>query len=126
MKLKFYISLVLFAFLLNACTSNTYDDVIEEEQEELPPPPELVTYQDVKPIFEASCIQCHGTPPINGATNSLNTYELVSGAVQNRNLIDLISRPEGANGLMPPGGPRLPQNLIDLIQQWEDDGLLEE
>ena len=27
---------------------------------------------------------------------------------------------------MPFGGPRLPQNTIDIIIQWEADGLLEE
>lgn len=125
MNLRPYISIFLIALLFTACSSHTYDDV-QEEQEELPPPPELVTYQDVKPIFDNSCVQCHGTPPTNGATNSLTNFEQVSGAVLNRGLINLISQPEGANGLMPPGGPRLPQSRIDLIQQWEDDGLLEE
>ena len=125
MFVRTFFPLIFLSLFLTACTSHTYDDV-QEDQEELPPPPVLVTYQDVKPIFENSCVQCHGTPPTNGATNSLTNYDQVSGAVQNRGLINLISQPEGANGLMPPGGPRLPQSAIDLIRQWEDDGLLEE
>jgi len=40
-------------------------------------------------------------------------------------LLDRISREEGASGAMPLGGPRLPQNTIDLIFQWNEDGLLE-
>ena len=49
----------------------------------------------------------------------------VKDAVINKGLLDRISRPEGASGLMPNGGPRLPQATIDLIVQWDADGLLE-
>ena len=42
----------------------------------------------------------------------------------NRDLIDRISTTD-LGFLMPFGGPRLPQNLIDTIIQWQADGLLE-
>jgi hypothetical protein len=55
----------------------------------------------------------------------LLTYEDVKNAVENRGLINRISS-EDTGFLMPFGGPRLPQNLIDIVIQWETDGLLEE
>jgi hypothetical protein len=68
---------------------------------------------------------CHNNPPINGAPMSLLLYENVKDAVENRNLIGRIMG-TGLGPLMPFGGPKLPQNLIDIIIKWEADGLLEE
>jgi hypothetical protein len=56
---------------------------------------------------------------------SLLLYENVKDAVENRNLIGRIMG-TGLGPLMPFGGPKLPQNLIDIIIKWEADGLLEE
>jgi hypothetical protein len=56
---------------------------------------------------------------------SLTTFMDVKTSVENRGLLDRITRNEGAGGLMPLGGPRLPQASIDLLVQWDDDGLLE-
>jgi len=103
------------------CSTSTIDDVTEPiiiEQE-------LVTYQDVKFVFETICTQCHSNPTQNGAPMPLVTFQDVRNAVLNRPLLDRISREEGASGAMPLGGPRLPQNAIDLILQWNEDGLLE-
>jgi len=113
-------------WLLTACTANTLDDlqpvqvVIDDDED-----PELVTFQEVGPIFSNNCTICHSNPPQNGAPMPLVTYDNVRDAVENRGLIDRISRQEGASGLMPLGGPRLPQPTIDLVSQWEEDGLLE-
>lgn len=108
-------------FLLSSCSQNTFDDI----EEETDPIPEIVTYQDVKPIIDSVCLACHSNPPQNGAPMSLASFENVKEAVQNRNLINKISLNEGDNGLMPLGGPRLPQSSIDLIVEWNNDGLLE-
>ena len=114
-------------FLLVSCTTNTLDDlqpvqvVVEEDEGD----PELVTFEQVGPIFSNNCTICHSNPPQNGAPMPLVTFENVRDAVENRGLIDRISRQEGAPGLMPLGGPRLPQQSIDLVSQWEEDGLLE-
>ncbi len=119
---KYTLSYLLIGLLiLTSCSSSTYDDV-EEEQD---PIPETVTYVDVKPTIDQFCVSCHGNPTENGAPNSLVTYENVLDAVQNRGLLDRISRNEGEDGIMPLGGPRLPQTTIDLFFQWEEDGLLE-
>ncbi len=122
MKKKLLLLTVLGSLLLS-CTANTYDDIVEPEVAE---EPELVTFQDVRFIFENNCQNCHSNPPQNNAPMSLVTFDDVVDAVENRGLLDRISRQEGAPGLMPRGGPRLPQATIDLVVQWQQDGLLEE
>jgi hypothetical protein len=103
------------------CTNVSEDDLIDTE-----PLPEIVTYQaDVKVIIDNNCISCHSMPPVNDAPMPLVSYTHVKNAVENR---DLIGRITGTSSgpLMPFGGPKLPQNLIDIIIKWEADGLLEE
>ncbi len=116
----FLLGFSAFAF---ACTSHTYDDITEVDNN---PAPELVTYQQVKPIIDNACLNCHSNPPQNAAPMPLVGYENVREAILNRNLINRISVPQGDGTLMPPGGPRLPQASIDLIAEWVNDGLLEE
>lgn len=115
------IFIVIGLLLFSSCSSNTYDDVQENDNEQTP---ELVTYQEVRPILNSACVQCHSNPPQNGAPMSLETFESAREAVLTRGLLNSISIPDGDPGLMPLGGPRLPQNTIDLIFQWEEDGLL--
>lgn len=101
-------------FALFACTENSPADLTETIDFD------SVSYNgNVKSIIDNNCISCHGSTPTNGAPMSLTTYENVKEAVQNRGLIDRISRNETETGHMPLGGPRLPQNLIDLIVQWQ-------
>jgi len=62
---------------------------------------------------------------LHGAPTSLVTFTDVVNGVNNGNLIGRISAQAGQAGAMPLGGPRLPQATIDLIIQWQTDGLLE-
>ena len=114
--------LFLTLILLNiSCSNNSEDDLIIENT-----PIEKVTYtSNVKSIIDNNCISCHAATPVNGAPMSLITYQQVKDAVLNRGLLDRISRSNGAPGLMPNGGPRMPQQTIDIIVKWNSDGLLE-
>ncbi len=116
---KQYITVILLLSMLLSCTNASEDDLIDTQ-----PIPVLVTYDDVKTIINNNCLDCHISPAINGASVPLLIYDNVKSAVQNNNLISKISG-NGPGGLMPLGGPMLPQNLIDIIIQWEADGLLE-
>ena len=120
-KKLFQITLLNSLLLLFGCTAVSEEDLVDAT-----PLPEIITYNvDVKSIIDNNCIICHSNPPQNGAPMPLVRYENVKEAVQNRNLIGRISSEDPAF-MMPFGGPRLPQNLIDIIIQWNEDGLIEE
>ncbi|TXG39329.1 c-type cytochrome [Seonamhaeicola maritimus] len=117
MKTKNLLYILSFSVLLFACSSSSSDDLSNPD----PDPIEKVTYKDnVKAIIDSNCLNCHGNPT-NGPSNSLNTYDLVKNDVDK--IIDRINR-TGA-GKMPPSG-NLSNSAKALIQQWKDDGLLEE
>jgi len=110
---------IAIGFTMFSCSNDSEDDLMNSS-----PLPDTVTYiNGVKSIIDNNCISCHNNPPVNGAPNSLVTYGQVKDAVLNKNLIGRITGNSGA--LMPQGGPKLPQDLIDIIIQWETDGLLE-
>lgn len=108
-------------FILLSCNNNSEDDLTNP----IASSNTTKYFQDVKPIIDNNCIICHGATPSNGAPMSLVTYAQVKDAVQNRGLLDRISRAQGAPGMMPNQGMRLPQTKIDLIFDWNTDGLLE-
>ena len=122
--MKNFLSLLSLSVLFfTACSNVSEDDLLEPIILESG---ETVNYiEDIKPIMENNCIFCHSNPPVNGAPMSLITFNDVVFAVENLNLIDRISRENGEAGAMPLGGPKLPQNLIDLVIQWQADGLIE-
>ena len=121
MKKRFYFPLTAafgIIFVLG-CTNDSSSDLIGIHQGE-------ITYTNtVKSIIDHNCIMCHATVPVNGAPMSLTTYENVKNAVQTRGLLDRISRPQGAPGMMPNGGTRLPQPIIDQVFEWANNGLPE-
>ncbi|MCB0462332.1 MAG: hypothetical protein R2816_01040 [Flavobacteriaceae bacterium] len=115
-----FLTLVIVGFLFS-CTNASEEDLIDTT-----PIEDIVTYaDDVKSIIDNNCIFCHSNPPENGAPMPLLTYYQVKDAVENRGLISRISS-EDLAFVMPFGGPRLPQNLIDTVIKWQTDGLLEE
>ncbi|GLB50514.1 cytochrome c [Neptunitalea lumnitzerae] len=117
MKKIYYILLVM---LFGACTSHTFEDISEDPviiEED-------VTYTtNVKQIIDGNCVSCHA-PGQTASFRPLTTYAEVKTAVENTNLLDRIQRQNGEGGLMPTSG-RMPQNTIDIILQWNTDGLQE-
>jgi len=120
MNAKKYLGVTLLTLFLYSCDSHTY-----EELEETPPVVVgKVTYDaQVKAVIDNYCINCHsqnGSMPYRMLTN----YAEVKDAIENTDLIDRIQRENGEPGQMPQGG-RMPQGQINLILQWNTDGLLE-
>lgn len=120
-KTQYYFSVITISFMLfSSCTNDSEIDLIDS------PDGSTITYTNfAKNIIDNNCLSCHGTTPSNGAPMSLNSYNLVKDAVLNRGLLDRISRTQGASGMMPSGGTRLPQSTINSMNQWQTDGLLE-
>jgi uncharacterized membrane protein len=121
MKNNSFFLIITFCIITLSCSYTSEKDLMEQIN-----PTELITYSEkIKPIFDSNCISCHSSPPINGSGISLTTYNSVKSSIENTNLIDRINWQPGQSGFMPLGGSRLPQNLIDLIIQWQLEGFIE-
>ena len=119
-RLKHILFIVPFAFIQYGCTNDSTSDLIDGSAVG------EVTYTNtVKSIVENNCLFCHTSPPQNSAPMSLITYADVKNAVLNRGLLNRISRAQGAPGMMPNGGQRLPQATIDKITAWAENGFAE-
>ena len=117
--MKKFIYIPLMALTLYSCDTHTYEDI-----EGPAVVVDSVTYTaQAKAIIDANCISCH-TPGGNAGFRPLTTYAEVKDAVQNTDLLDRIQRQNGENGIMPSTG-RMSQNNINLILQWNANGLLE-
>lgn len=119
-RLKLLLFITPFAALQIGCSNDSTADLIDGGASG------EVTYTNtVKNIIDSNCLFCHTQPPQNGAPMQLTTYADVKNAVLTRGLINRISRAQGAPGMMPNGGTRLPQPVIDKITQWAESGFPE-
>ncbi|WP_129748777.1 hypothetical protein [Flavobacterium anhuiense] len=115
MKLQKACAVLLAAIILAGCSNDDSSAPMNTSA-----PAGSVTYdKDVKTIIDNNCIVCHAAVPTNGAPISLVTYAQVKDAVLKRSLIIRISLENGNSVLMPKGGPRMPQETIDIVKQWK-------
>lgn len=118
MNSKKIIFLLSFSLILFNCSSDSNDDLNDDDN--MVPVPETITYDgQIKSIINNNCTQCHGSTLANGAPFSLTTFADVSGRVDR-----IIARTNSSTSPMPPSG-QIGSSLRDMIQQWKDDGLLE-
>ena len=85
---------------------------------------------EIQPIFNNHCGNCHlgnssGGLNLSNYENLMSSGSVVAGNHESSDLYDRITRPESAQGDMPPTGS-LSQNQIDLIANWIDEGALPE
>ena len=119
MKNKTLLQSVFVSMVLLSCTNDSTSDLIENDIQQ-------ISYTNtVKSVIDNNCVVCHAATPINGAPMSLTTYDDVKNAILTRGLLDRISRPQGEEGMMPNGGTRLPQPIIDQINTWASQGFNE-
>lgn len=120
MKSKIVLIISTSFLLFVSCTNDSESDLMD------PNISNTNTYTNsIKSIIDDNCVSCHGTILTNGAPMSLTTYQNVKEAVLSRGLIDRISKSQGAPGMMPSGGTRLPQSAIDQIINWKNNGFKE-
>lgn len=112
-------AIVFLSILFYGCSSSGGDE------EPMPDPDPMggpITYQsDVRPIITANCLSCHSDPPANNAPMPLTTYSDVRGAVETRGLLNRIN---STTNPMPPSG-RMPASTRQVIEDWVDQGFLE-
>jgi mono/diheme cytochrome c family protein len=79
--------------------------------------------RDVNAILTATCQPCHveGTNPAFAARiKHVNNYANAKAAATF--ILDRVSRPQGAAGMMPRNGTRLSEERIATIRRWIEDG----
>lgn len=123
MKSKQFIYVIMISIGLFSCSTNSTEDVMADEEEETMEDPQdtgNITYnENISTLMTTHCTRCHGQPLANGAPFPLLDFSQTSSRV-NR----IISRTNNVNNPMPPSG-LIPADDRALIQQWLDDGLLE-
>lgn len=119
MKKRYILILPLLLAALASCESVTYEEI----QDNTVITGDVTYTANVKAIIDANCISCHNPTGIMPST-PLTTYAEVKSAVQNAGLLDRIQLQNSEVGVMPQSG-RMPQSTIDIILQWNTDGLLE-
>lgn len=105
-----------------------------EQVRSLPPPAtrQVVFSKDIKPIFEASCIKCHGRGRGEGGFR-LDTRDtlikggdsgpvVAAGKSQQSQLIALVAGVD-PDDVMPKKGSRLTAPQVGLLRAWIDRGL---
>lgn len=121
-KIQKYIILFAFGAVSYSCY---YDELPDEDS--LPIPSDVSFQGQIQPIFNRSCVSCHGgslAPDLRSA-NSYNqllsgNYVIPNSAEESVLFKSLIG--QGAP-LMPPGSP-LNQSDINLVGQWINEGAL--
>lgn len=95
---------------------------------------EKITFDDhVKPIFRQRCAACHGPDKKSGGLDVTNFTALMMGGSSGDSidpgspddsyLFSLITHEEEPS--MPPGGSKIPDAEIELIEKWIELGALE-
>jgi mono/diheme cytochrome c family protein len=128
--LRFALGTLLWLLASYAATAK----LSPEQVQALPPPAAgpVVFGRDIKPIFDNSCIKCHGRGRSRGGFQ-LDTRDtvlkggdsgpaVVKGRSEDSLLIELVSGADAEN-VMPKKGSRLTAEQVGLLRAWIDQGL---
>ena len=120
--------------LYTACCAGAMGGLTPEQVRSLPAPASqtVIFTRDIQPLFEASCIKCHGRGRDKGGFQ-IDTREtllkggdsgsaVVVGKSQESRLIELVSGIDPDN-VMPKKGKRLTPDQVGLLRAWIDQGL---
>jgi hypothetical protein len=119
--LIFFGTFALAAFLISSCYYDNEETLYPGSLNCTPNPDPSYT-NDVKPILDNRCNNCHsGTAPSGGI--DLSTYAQVKVYVVNGKLMGSITYAKGYSP-MPKNGSKLSNCQIQLIQDWIDLGAL--
>jgi mono/diheme cytochrome c family protein len=129
-----HLRFVLSAVLWLSLSDNAGAKMSPEQIQALPPPASgpVVFARDIKPIFDRSCIKCHGRGRSKGGFQ-LDTREtllkggdsgpaVLKGKSDNSLLIELVAGVNPEN-IMPRKGSRLSAEQVGLLRAWIEQGL---
>jgi hypothetical protein len=118
--------LSLLTLCMYSCSNDSESDLIPVVNDpggtDNPDETSINYTDDILPIMQSACISCHSSPPTNGAPFSLVNFSQVSQRANS--ILNSMNKQNGTPGAMPPSG-RLPQATLNLVEQWINDGKLE-
>jgi len=82
-------------------------------------PPPVTFASDIRPLISGSCAPCH----TGGSQPNLTIYSNAKQRISN--ILGRITPPEGSPDFMPRGRSKLSASRIELFEEWQSDGLLE-
>jgi uncharacterized protein YceK len=113
MKKTCLLLVVLFAFILQFCTSIRYAKSGKSGK---------VTYvNNIQPIVMNSCSPCH-IPP-EGKKKAYHTYAAVKADIDS--ILTRINKNPNEKGFMPMRHPKLSDSTINVFVRWKNNGLVE-
>jgi mono/diheme cytochrome c family protein len=125
---------LLSLVLLLAVAFSAEGKLTPEQLQQLPPPASgpVDFARDIQPIFEASCVKCHGRGKDKGGfrldtratflTGGDNGPVATAGQSAESYLIELVSGLDPEN-VMPVKGSKLTAKQVGLLRGWIDQGL---
>lgn len=111
-KVSLLFLIIAVSLSISSCSTSTIEEVVITDP---------ITYDaNVSTIISNNCLPCHGgTTPSAGL--NLETYASVRNATENGNV---LARINSASNPMPIGG-QMPPVLIATIEEWANQGYLE-
>src|SRR5438309_9536496 len=125
-------TMTVLAFLWVGC-GGASAKITPDQAKTLPPPAarKIDFAKEIKPIFEASCIKCHGRGRTKGdlSIESRDTLlkggesgpAIVPGKSEESRVIELVAGLD-PDSVMPQKGKRLTPEQIGLLRAWIDQG----
>jgi cytochrome c553 len=128
-----HVSTIAVLSLLWVGSDRVFAKITPEQANSLPPPADhkVDFAREIKPIFEASCIKCHGRGRTKGDL-SIESREtllkggesgpaIVPGASVESHLVELVAGLD-PDSVMPQKGKRLTPEQVGLLRAWIDQG----
>src|SRR5881275_1622325 len=126
------LTISVLAFLWGGC-GVAFGKITPEQAKSLPPSAarKVDFAKEIKPIFESSCIKCHGRGRTKGDL-SIESREtllkggetgpaIIPGKSEESRLIELVSGLD-PDTVMPQKGKRLTPEQVGLLRAWIDQG----
>src|SRR5256885_10688810 len=126
------LTISVLAFLWGGC-GVAFGKITPEQAKSLPPSAarKVDFAKEIKPVFEASCIKCHGRGRTKGDLSIESRETLIKGGEsgpaiipgksEESHLIELVAGLD-PDSVMPQKGKRLTSQQIGLLRAWIDQG----
>src|SRR5262245_37831588 len=116
-------------FMATACVMSVLCPALQAQSETV----DLVTYDQVRPVFRKHCVTCHNQDRARGDLNLSSLDGIKAGSSSGAAVVPrkpdespiYLSAAHVEDPKMPPNSPKIPQRELDLVRRWIEGGLAE-